>query len=459
MSKQINITEFVTPKIVLNDLGVLTTLTPAPPNTGVYFGKVFKPLTLANFGNITVSQSEIDENFVYIYVKDGIFSKEITKKPISTSKIVTWEATSYVEGTQVIKSGKIYESTDNVLSSDIPGSSNKWLEKINSISEWKAVEFQPKSLVVKDKVIYQNSNIAIPTDVPSKTSTVWTPIGCGNSDEVSQTKPLSSVLQFDKEITVMRGNVTGAINFVKNESGLKIGNSVLVRLIANGVHIPNFTGFRKTNGSKDYLNISGKLNCIFFFYDGLDYWYNIWQDANDVTDFDQPSTESPVAISNVIFNEFSSEFGPAVYIQSDNLLTGSIRQGAYMSDPVIITEGFELIIYDFIDSSVLALDVVKDSYFYANNQDDSFIGLFKYQTMLYANNGGGGNTPICSVGAITHAKIKRVGNDAKIYTSIGGVNYDLALTKPGVFSGKDSAYIKGFFNDTSGSLKAKYRVL
>lgn len=44
-------------------------------------------------------------------------------------KIATWSASTYANGVQVIKDGKIYESNVAIVAVDVPGVSSKWVEK------------------------------------------------------------------------------------------------------------------------------------------------------------------------------------------------------------------------------------------------------------------------------------------------------------------------------------------
>ncbi|MDV4024642.1 hypothetical protein CMT52_09875 [Elizabethkingia anophelis] len=69
------------------------TLTPSTvvPNTGYYRYKVVDPGTYANVSpNITVTQDEINKNFVVIAIRDGVAMKELDPKPQNdTSDLVT----------------------------------------------------------------------------------------------------------------------------------------------------------------------------------------------------------------------------------------------------------------------------------------------------------------------------------------------------------------------------------
>ena len=72
--------------------------------------------------------------------------------------------------------------------------------------------------------------------------------------------------------------VTGAIAFT-TAAGATLGASTSVRLIADGVNIPTFTGMFKMGGSLDYLNNDGAVNLVQFYFDGVATWYSITNGA------------------------------------------------------------------------------------------------------------------------------------------------------------------------------------
>lgn len=63
------------------NLGVIN-LTTVKPTEGKYLGQVFVAGNYTNFGQ-TVTQAELDENFVFFYVNDGVVSKQLSKKPLT----------------------------------------------------------------------------------------------------------------------------------------------------------------------------------------------------------------------------------------------------------------------------------------------------------------------------------------------------------------------------------------
>lgn len=98
---------------------------------------VRKPLTLPNSWGFAVTQAELDANYVFFDVKNGVVSKEVSLKPVVSGRIDTWVAQAYSYSVgyakQVFKDGKIWENNANTLSTDIPGISSKWVEKTGAL--------------------------------------------------------------------------------------------------------------------------------------------------------------------------------------------------------------------------------------------------------------------------------------------------------------------------------------
>ncbi|MDE5507771.1 hypothetical protein KRE40_03780 [Elizabethkingia meningoseptica] len=104
--------------------GTMATST-SVPNTGYYRYVVSSAGTYSNVSpSITVTDQELDENYVFISVKDGVSQKELSKKP--NSKIQTWESRVFYKGSQVYYDGAIYEALVNTSPTDIPGYSPSW---------------------------------------------------------------------------------------------------------------------------------------------------------------------------------------------------------------------------------------------------------------------------------------------------------------------------------------------
>lgn len=102
------------------------------PNDGYWRFRVLEPNTFNNVSpSITVSQNEIDDNWVYIVVNNGVASKELESKPDNSSQIKDWDSSEELKHPSVrIKGGVIYrvKSGETVTGSDLPENSSKWEE-------------------------------------------------------------------------------------------------------------------------------------------------------------------------------------------------------------------------------------------------------------------------------------------------------------------------------------------
>ncbi|HAY3545180.1 TPA: hypothetical protein JRX92_003586, partial [Elizabethkingia anophelis] len=111
--------------------GIYGTIKPdtVVPTTGYLKYDVKDPGTYSNVSpSISITQQELDDNFVYITVTNGVADKLLSKKP--NPKALEWEPKSYEIGRQAYRFGKLYEATENVLSTYIPGESDKWKDLI-----------------------------------------------------------------------------------------------------------------------------------------------------------------------------------------------------------------------------------------------------------------------------------------------------------------------------------------
>ena len=110
-------------------------------------------------------------------------------------------------------------------------------------------------------------------------------------------------IYFNKNLAIASKTINAPITFVPTVNGNTIlGGSTLVRLIADGTNAPNFSNFKKLNGSQDFSNIAGTLNACYFFYDGIDAWVNIWQgigSSNIVTNDTTPPIAPTLTSSNI----------------------------------------------------------------------------------------------------------------------------------------------------------------
>lgn len=103
------------------------------PSTGYWRFRVLEPATFSNVNpTITVSQSEIDKNWVYIVVNNGVAKKELEAKPDESSQLKNWVGTETLRFPHMrLHGGAIYrvKAGQTAGVNDVPGVSGKW-EKI-----------------------------------------------------------------------------------------------------------------------------------------------------------------------------------------------------------------------------------------------------------------------------------------------------------------------------------------
>ena len=94
----------------------------------------------------------------------------------------------------------------------------------------------------------------------------------------NQTIPFNQLLPFTHLLTIMNTHdVSNLIEFSGSTTNIINGSRVIVTLKANGRHIPIFSSqFKQTADSLQYNNITNEYNTIEFLYDGLNFWYKIY---------------------------------------------------------------------------------------------------------------------------------------------------------------------------------------
>lgn len=135
-------------------------------------------------------------------------------------------------------------------------------------------------------------NAKEPTIAPGTTSQYW------RGDKTWQTLPtgagwvvagaFSPVLTLTADTKLPDTTVTGPINFTISGTPA-VFKETYVRLTADGVNTPTFTGFAQWPGSPDYDNTNGAVNQISFFNDGTTSYYAIT--PNTLTAFDPDSKQ------------------------------------------------------------------------------------------------------------------------------------------------------------------------
>ncbi|MCL1673611.1 CotH kinase family protein [Elizabethkingia ursingii] len=100
------------------------------PGTGYYKYDVAQAGTYTNINPaITITQQELDENFVFVTVNNGVAEKLLSKKP--NSKVETWSTKAYEKGSQVFYEGAIYEAPNGAVDNNRPeDGSDVWVLKV-----------------------------------------------------------------------------------------------------------------------------------------------------------------------------------------------------------------------------------------------------------------------------------------------------------------------------------------
>lgn len=189
--------------------------------------------TYANFKDstntaIVVSSGDLTNNFVQIWVENGVSQKVLSAKPQSEKKIDTWVAGSYVVGNQVINPNdqSIYEANANTTAADVPGSSSKWSKKVPG-AELKGSSFFNFDTA---KTTTTSSNFSILLGVPFAADAIITKVRLRNGSPksiqiiiadkntvdntftLSQSFPVTTVTgvnEYDEFIRVKKGQFIG----------------------------------------------------------------------------------------------------------------------------------------------------------------------------------------------------------------------------------------------------------
>ena len=140
--------------------------------------------------------------------------------------------------------------------------------------------------------------------------TTWSLVSVDVSNSIGvnggQNISFSPSIYFNNNLSISTKTVNAPITFIPsvNESTI-LGGSTLVRLIADGNNVPDFSKFKKLSGSQNYVNTAGTLNACYFFYDGIDAWVNIWQGVGS-SQIVTNDTTPPTTPTNLTASETTS---------------------------------------------------------------------------------------------------------------------------------------------------------
>ena len=183
------------------------------------------------------------------------------------------------------------------------------------------------------------------------------------AEKILSKKPSNSVegnliafspnIYFDKPTSFSSKIVNGPITFVPIGSGAKINYGTCVRLIANGVNVPDFSRFKELSGSQAYDNTAGVLNVCFFYFDGIDAWLNLWQGVGtsniDTSDL-IPPTAPTVVLGEITSNSVQLSWSGAtdnVAVTSFEVYKNGVLFDTVSASPLVVTGLSALTTYDF----------------------------------------------------------------------------------------------------------------
>jgi len=133
--------------------------------------------------------------------------------------------------------------------------------------------------------------------------------------------------------------ITQDITFRVKDIGKETNSSVYVRLVADGIHVPQFLDMTPRGDSEPYLNVAGKINIIEFFYDGIDVWYVIHNELNPVYTSYTDESAAIVRHSGTIEQNEVWVAGVIHMIEDDLVIpsgvTVTVEDGAIVVAPVL----------------------------------------------------------------------------------------------------------------------------
>ena len=267
-------------------------------------------------------------------------------------------------------------------------------------------------------------------------------------------KTFSSELKFDKAFTIMQISQTADLTFTINDENQIPMGANYIRLVSDGVHNVELSAFKKQSGSADFKKENGVLNVLCLYYDGIDYWVNIWQEVAIL----------PPHVFVESLTDFTQNFG-ATQNATTKVITGGTSTGAY-SAPIEFYDGAEIWSENSADASILGISLTNENLFvWQPNNSNLLMSLYQYTGVTYAARRGtiGTNSPVSNVaqinGSFAFKKIRRSGNSLICSVSNDGTTWTDFYTEPNVFTTANPAvYIKAQFAANGGSLKPHQKI-
>lgn len=228
--------------------------------------------------------------------------------------------------------------------------------------------------------------------------------------------PFSSAIRFWSSVTVLQVySVVGPINFTFDASGAQPGSSTIVRLYADGVNSPTFSGMRTLNASSGYDGRIGILNVLEFFWDGANCWVSIYQEENASSFLSFSTRTAGISLAGTTYTNTTVNMFTEYMLADKFLPAGSDGWVAIDSPPTGSV------------SSVLGLN--------ASNLNQSYVGAYEYfvwsssGTFYIGTNGAGAtNTGVTSR---NRYRLRRLSGTISAEWSTDGLVWNNFYTWPG----------------------------
>jgi len=108
-----------------------------------------------------------------------------------------------------------------------------------------------------------------------------------NIVKFSTSVPFEASYSYAKQYTL-----TANTTIIPKKKDAIVGATTVYRIIGDGTSVVTFTGFKRKNTSKLFDNNGDAVNIVEFFYDGYDYWLNIFQETAVIADTIAPILQS-----------------------------------------------------------------------------------------------------------------------------------------------------------------------
>lgn len=150
------------------------------------------------------------------------------------------------------------------------------------------------------------------------------------NSQYPKTVSFSTTIPFDQPLSYMAEyTITGAVTFAKNTTGAYPGYGTMIRLVADGSHTPDLSAFA-IEGPGSWVNTTGTVNKLFFYYDGSQYCVIITQPGaggtggggGGLTQLSTPGSFTATAVSSseidLSWSDVANDSGYKIYFNGVN---------------------------------------------------------------------------------------------------------------------------------------------